>query len=120
MTAQMPSRSLGSCAELDAHARGSRIIYWHRELPPFGSEAMGGHVVEATSRRVPGTLSHRDDLWNQCYEDLMAQACTRLEQEVGRLGGKYAHVLNESVGSKHDPVTGEAWLHGRFSYMLYR
>ncbi|HXT23368.1 MAG TPA: hypothetical protein VN749_00920 [Candidatus Eisenbacteria bacterium] len=43
-----------------------------------------------------------------------------LEQEVARLGGSYAHVLNESVDSKHDDNSGEAWLHGRFTYMLYR
>jgi hypothetical protein len=119
MSGQMPSRSLASCSELDIDARGSRI-YWHRELPPFDSEAIGEHVVEAASERVPGTLSHRDELWNQCYEDLMAEARIRLEQEVTRLGGKYARVLNEYVDSKHDPVAAEAWLHGRFSYMLYR
>ena len=37
-----------------------------------------------------------------------------------RLGGDYAHVLTESVDSRHDMETGEAWLHGRFIYMLYR
>jgi hypothetical protein len=37
-----------------------------------------------------------------------------------RLGGHYAHVLDESIDSRHDGVTSEAWLHGRFTYMLYR
>jgi hypothetical protein len=120
MAVQKSQRSVASCTELDTDARGSRTIYWHRELPPLDSEAMGEQVVEAASERVPGTLSHRDELWNQCYEDLMAEARIRLEQEIGRLGGKYAHVLSESVDSKHDAVAGEAWLHGRFSYMLYR
>jgi hypothetical protein len=50
----------------------------------------------------------------------MAQVRIRPEQEVARLGGNYAHVRNESVDSKHDEVTGEAWLHGRLTYMLYR
>ena len=50
----------------------------------------------------------------------MAEARLRLQQEVTRLGGNYAHVLNESVDSRHDEITGENWLHGRFSYMLYR
>ncbi len=95
------------------------MIYWHRELPPFGAEAAGEHIVEATSGRVPSTLGHRDDLWNKCYEELMAEAATRLKQEVARFGGHYAHVLDESVDSKHDDVTGETWLHGRFTYMLY-
>ena len=52
--------------------------------------------------------------------DLMTQSRVRLNQEIVCLGGDYAHVLSESVDSKHDPVRGEAWLHGRFTYMLYR
>ncbi|HKM91905.1 MAG TPA: hypothetical protein VJX29_14950 [Candidatus Acidoferrales bacterium] len=98
----------------------NKIIYWHHELPPFNAEAMGEHTVEATSGRVPGTLEHRDELWTQCYEELMAQFRVRLKQEIVRLGGDYAHVLSESEDSKHDAVTGEAWLHGRLTYMLYR
>ncbi len=98
---------------------GGRVIYWHRELPPQNAEPMGEHVVEATSQRVPGTLAHRDELWHQCYEDLMEQLRNRLEQEVVRLGGTYAHVLGESVDSKHSDTTSEAWLHGRFTYVLY-
>jgi hypothetical protein len=97
-----------------------KIICWHRELPPLDAEAIGEHTVEAKSGRVPGTLAHRDELWNQCYEDWMAQVRIRLEQEIARLGGDYAHVLDESVESEHDAVTGEAWLHGFLTYMLYR
>ncbi len=39
--------------------------------------------------------------------DLMKRACARLEQEISRLGGTYAHVLDESVDSRRDEVTGE-------------
>lgn len=99
---------------------GRKTVYWHRELPPFDADAVAEHVVEATSGRVPSTIVHRDELWDQCYEDLVAKAGNRLEQEVVRLGGHYAHVLDESIDSRHDGVTGEAWLHGRFTYMLYR
>ena len=81
---------------------------------------MGEQTVEATSARVPSTLAHRDELWNRCYEDLMAQSRARLEQEVVRLGGNDAHVLNESVDSRHDDTKDESWLHGCFTYMLYR
>ena len=98
----------------------TNVVYWHRELPPPDAEQMGEHVVEATSARVASTLAHRDELWDRYYEDLMAQARARLEQEVARLGGNYAHVLDESVDSRHDDVTGESWLHGHFTYMLYR
>ena len=99
---------------MDDHGR--KTIYWHHELPPLGAEAIGDHTVEATSRHVLGTLAHRDELWTQCYEDLMIQVRMRLDQEIIRLGGDYAHVLSESVDSKHDPVSGEAWLHGRLTY----
>lgn len=96
------------------------IVYWHRELPPADAKMMAEHVVEAASARVPGTLAHRDELWDRCYEELMAHARERLAQEAARLGGHYAHVLDESVDSRHDDVTGESWLHGTFTYMLYR
>ena len=99
---------------------GHKIIYWHRELPPSDAEVIGEHTVEATSGRVSGALSHRDELWDRCRDDLMARTCTRLEQEVARLGGHYAHVLDESIESRHDEARGEAWLHGRFTYVLYR
>jgi hypothetical protein len=98
----------------------ARIIYWHRDLPPVDAEIVGEHTIEATSSRVPGTIAHRDDLWRACYVDLMAQARTRLEQEVARLGGHYAHVFDEAIDIRRDEAKGEAWLRGRFSYVLYR
>jgi hypothetical protein len=97
-----------------------RIVYWHRELPPLEAELVAEHTVEATSSRVPGTIAHRDDLWDQCYRELMANAESRLVQEVARLGGHFAHVNDEAIDPRHDDAAGEAWLHGRFSYMLYR
>jgi hypothetical protein len=50
----------------------------------------------------------------------MATAESRLVQEVARLGGDFAHVHDEQIDPTHDDVAGEAWLHGRFTYMLYR
>jgi hypothetical protein len=44
-----------------------KLIYWHRELPPFDAELIAEHTVEATSGRVAGTLSHRDELWDRFY-----------------------------------------------------
>ena len=104
----------------DAGGTLPKTIYWHRELPPVEAEPMAEHVIEADSGRVAGTIAHRDELWNQCYLDLMAQVEQRLGQEVQRLGGQLAHVLEESITPKHDDAAGEAWLHGRLSYMLYR
>jgi hypothetical protein len=95
-------------------------IYWHRELPPITAEPIGEHFVEAMSKRIKGDLAHRSELWDQCYDDLMDTARTRLQQEIVRLGGHCAHVLGETVDSRHDDVTGEAWLRGRFTYMLLK
>jgi hypothetical protein len=50
----------------------------------------------------------------------MAAADDRFNQEIARLGGDVAHVLHESVDTRHDDVRGETWLRGRFTYMLYR
>ena len=99
----------------------SKTIYWHRELPPIDAIPIGEHTVEATSHRVRDTIEGREELWcGDGKHDLMRQAGCRLEQEVARLGGRYAHVLDESIDTRHDASSGEAWLHGRFTYMLYR
>ena len=98
----------------------SKIVYWHRELPPLEAALVAEHTVEANSNRVPGTIAHREQLWDQCYRELMANAEGRLVQEVTRLGGHFAHVRDEAIDPKHDDVAGEAWLHGRFRYLLYR
>jgi hypothetical protein len=97
-----------------------KTVYWHRELPPLEAELIGEHTLEAVSPRVAGTLAHRDELWDRCYQDLTAQARARLDQEIVRLGGRYAHVLDESISTRRDDATGEAWLQGRFKYVLYR
>jgi hypothetical protein len=97
-----------------------KIVYWHRDLPPLGAELIVDHTVEANSSRVPGTIARRDELWERCYRELMATAESRLVQEIARLGGDIAHVHAEAIDPKHDATTGEAWLHGRFSYMMYR
>jgi hypothetical protein len=103
-----------------SHDNEEIIVYWHRELPPVDAEPVAEHTVEARSSRVPGTLAHRDELWDQCYRELMTNTKNRLVEEVERLGGHYAHVHDEAITPKHDEAAGEAWLHGRFTYVLYR
>ena len=97
-----------------------QVIYWHSQLPPLDAEPDGEHVVEADSTRVKGDLASRGALWDQCHDDLMARLQDRLRQELSRLGGDYAHVLEESIESERDDSTGEAWLHGRLNYSLLR
>ena len=97
-----------------------KIVYWHRELPPLDAELVAEHTVEATSSRVTGAIGHRDELWDRCYQELMASTEVRLAQEIARFGGHYAHVHDESIDIRRNDAAGEAWLHGRFSYMLYR
>ena len=95
-------------------------IYWHRELPPFDAELMGEYVLEAVSDHVRGSLAHRGELWDRAYQELMERTEARMKQEIGRRGGHYAHVLHESIDSRHNEATGETWLHGLFTYTLYR
>ena len=96
------------------------VVYWHRELPPLQAEPVDEHTIEADSTRVPGTIAHRDELWDECERGLTHELERRLAVEVDRLGGRCAHVLNEHIDVKHDFATDEAWLHGRYTYMLYR
>lgn len=98
----------------------TKAVYWHRELPPLRAELLGEHVIEAVSGRVPSTLAHRDDLWDRCYAELMEAAEARFAQEIARLGGDCVHVLREVVDTRRDDASGEMWLHGRFTYVLYR
>jgi len=97
-----------------------KAIYWHRELPPLNAEPIGERFIEINSMHVPGTLAHRDELWNQCYDDLVDKFATELDREILRLGAQYAHVLSESIDSKRNDVANEAWLHGSFAYVVYR
>jgi hypothetical protein len=97
----------------------AKAIYWHRELPPIDASPMGEHVVEASSPRLPGTIAARDELWSRCERALATAVELRLSQEVSRLGGRFAHVLDERIEAKRDPVLNEAWLHGRYTYVLY-
>ena len=103
---------------MSAQLTPPQMVYWHRDLPPVSAEVRGEDTVEATSGRVVGTLANRDQLWDRCFADLMAQAGTRLEQEVTRLGAQYAHVLSESIDTRRDDTTGETWLHGTFAFVL--
>jgi hypothetical protein len=98
----------------------TKNVYWHRELPPLCADLMGEHVIEAVSGRVPSTLSHRDEVWDRCYSELMDAVQVRLTQEIARLGGDCAHVIREAIDTRHDERSGETWLRGRFTYVLYR
>jgi hypothetical protein len=98
----------------------TQIVFWHRDLPPLEAEPLGEHTVEANSRHVLDTLAHRDELWEDCRLDLIAAAKRCIGQEVARLGGRFAHVLDERIEVKRDAVQSDAWMHGRYTYMLYR
>lgn len=95
-------------------------LFWHRDLPPLAAEAAEEHVIEALSDRVPGVIVRHGDLWDRCHASLMARVEERLLQELTRLGGDYAHVIDEHIDSRRDDLTSESWLHGRFTYVRYR
>jgi len=94
-------------------------VYWHRDLPPLEAVALSEHTIEADSLHVAGTLANQE-LWDRCASDLAGGIERRLAQEGARLGGQCAHVLDEHIDEKHDPARDEAWLHGRYTYVLYR
>jgi hypothetical protein len=106
-----------------AHTNGQepeKVVFWHRELPPLDAEMVGEHVIEASSRRIAGSLARGDVAWDRCYDELMAEANTRLVDEVRKLGGDCARVTDETVDPRHDPKTDESWLNGTFTFVLYR
>jgi len=98
----------------------SRCVYWHRDLPPLDGEILDEHVLEAKSDRVSGSIDRNGELWDRCHAVLMEHATARLAQEVTRLGGHYAHVLDEHIDGRRDDLTNESWLQARFTYVLYR
>jgi hypothetical protein len=118
---QLPSTTTaaGRPPAFDSENR-HKVVYWHRELPPLHAEPLGEHVLEADSMRVTGSLAHRGDLWDRCYQDLMTRLDERLRQEARRLDGHYAHVLEETVDSRHDDRSDDVWLRGRVKYLLLR
>jgi hypothetical protein len=97
-----------------------KVVYWHEELPPLDGEVIQEDLIEAISDRVPGSIERHGELWQRCYVTLMEHTQLRLKQEIARLGGHYVHVLDEHIDSRRSDATGESWLHGRFSYVLYR
>ncbi len=103
---------------MDTDVTTAPVVYWHRDLPPVSARVLGEGEMEATSERVAGTIANRDLLWERCLAGLKATARSRLEQEVRRRGGRYAHVLTEAIDTRRDDRTGETWLHGRFDYVL--
>jgi hypothetical protein len=105
---------------MSSSGENAKVVYWHRELPPFDADATQEHVIEATSDRVPGVIERHGELWQRCYATLTENTRIRLEQEVTRLGGHYAHVTEEHIEIKQDDAKGESWLHGQFNYTLYR
>lgn len=97
----------------------AKIVYWRRELPPLSEQIEGEHELTAASDRVPDSWAERDALWGRCYDSLMTHARARLVDEIHRLGGSCAHVVDELIASRHDAATGEFWLQGTFRYVLY-
>lgn len=97
-----------------------KVIYWRRELPPLSEQIAGEHEVEAESPRVPYAYDGRQAMWSACYGPLLEEAERRIGQEVQRLDGSCAHVVDEVVTAKIDDAAGTFRLHGRFRYVLYR
>jgi hypothetical protein len=98
----------------------AKTVCWHRELPPLNADVICEDEIEANSDRVRGAIVQHGELWQACYNALMEHTQERLEQELSRLRGDYAHIHDEHIDSHRDDASGESWLHGRFHYVLYR
>jgi hypothetical protein len=97
----------------------SRVVYWRRDLPPLSEQVEGAHEIEADSPHVEHGDGPRDAMWGTCYRQLMTEAERRIGQEVERLGGSCAHVVDETVTARVDDALGTFWLRGRFRYVMY-
>jgi hypothetical protein len=97
-----------------------KLVYFRPDLPPLSEDSAGEFMVDAESPPVPNTSLGRDELWVHCYDDLMAAAAERIGQEVTRLNGSCAHVVDEHIEPKVSYERGEAWLAGTFTFVLYR
>lgn len=98
----------------------SKVIYWRRELPPLREQIEGEHEIDANSPLVHyDSGSARQLLWGACYPQLLEAAETRMVQEVARLGGSCAHVVDEVITAKVDDANAGFSLHGRFRYVMY-
>lgn len=97
----------------------AKIVYWRRELPPMSEQLEGEHEITATSDRVRTTWSEREVSWARCHDSLAAHAQDRITQEVRRLGGTCAHVLEEVVTSRRDDATEEFWLVGTYRFTMF-
>jgi hypothetical protein len=111
--AMTPARTTTTTDRPSPAACGRPIVYWHHQLPPFDAELLGEHVLEATGGREQGSLAHRDELWDSSYRDLMANTEERFAQEVARVGGHYAHVLDESI-----PRSGSSVFRGVTDFVM--
>jgi hypothetical protein len=103
----------------DEPASPEKVVYWGRELPPLAESIEGEHTVEADSPHLP-MHTHADELWTYATEPLKAEATRRIIQEVRRQGGSCAHVVDEQIEPHTDYAAGTMWLHGRYTYVMYR
>lgn len=98
----------------------TQVVYWRQELPPLSELLEGEHEIEAESTHVHYAPGERPAMWSKCYETLQAVAETRVSQEIGRLGGSCAHIVDEQITAKTDDASAVFWLRGRYRFLMYR
>ncbi len=101
-------------------AEAIKRIFWHGDLPPLEAEMLDEHWVVARSDAVKYRFDHKTELWAQCVDSLRVNLEHRLGQEIRRLGGDYAHILDERVVPKIDHESDTYCLEGRYDYVLFR
>ena len=96
-----------------------QVVYWRQDLPPLSEQLEGEHEIDAESPHVHYSFGDREAMWSQCYGLLQKRSEERVKQEVLRLGGSCAHIVEEQITTKTDDAAALSWLHGRFRFLMY-
>ena len=98
----------------------TQVVYWRQELPPLSELLEGEHEIEAESAHVHYDFGDRQAMWRECYGLLATVAEERVRQEISRLGGSCAHIIEEQITARTDDGSALFWLRGRFRFLMYR
>ena len=98
----------------------TQVVYWRQELPPLSEMLEGEHEIETESQHVHYSVGGREAMWSACYGLLQTATEERLRQELGRLGGSCAHIVDEQVTARTDDASAMFWLRGRYRFLMYR
>jgi len=99
--------------------KSEKRIYWHSDLPPLEDKIAGKYQVTAESDPIPLDYRHKDELRGRSEPSLALRLEDRLGQEIDRLGGHCAHILEEHITPVIDYHNNQYRLRGTYTYVLF-